>query len=88
MSKALYKKSRATDIDNLPLETLDYDENNDDELVECVKEVTNTGKQIKPKKCLKPRIIRSVWFNVESHPKNITVNLLCFLLHGEMKKQI
>ena len=67
--KPFTKKSRATDIDNLPLETLDNDENNDNELVECVKEVTNTGKQVKPKKRLKPRIIRSVWFNVESHPE-------------------
>ena len=67
--KPFTKKSRATDIDDLPLETLDNDENNDDELVECVKEVTNTGKQVKPKKRLKPRIIRSVWFNVESHPE-------------------
>ena len=69
MSKPYTKKSRATDIDNLPLETLDNDENNDDELVECVKEVTNIGKKGKPKKRLKPRIIRSVWFNVESHPE-------------------
>ena len=67
--KPFTKKSRATDIDDLPLETLDNDENNDDEFVECVKEVTNTGKQVKPKKRLKPRIIRSVWFNVESHPE-------------------
>ena len=67
--KPFTKKSRATDIDNLPLETLDNDENNDDELVECVKKGTNTGKQVKPKKRLKPRIIRSVWFNVESHPE-------------------
>ena len=37
--------------------------------MECVKEVTNIGKQVKPKKRLKPRIIRSVWFNVESHPE-------------------
>ena len=48
--KPFTKKSRATDIDNLSLETLDNDENNDDELVECVKEVTNPGKQVKPKK--------------------------------------
>ena len=67
--KPFTKKSRATDIDNLPLETLDNDENNDDELVECVKEVTNIGKQVKPKKRLKPRIIRSVWFNVDTHPE-------------------
>ena len=44
------KKSRATDIDNVPLKTLDNDENNADELVECVKEVTNIEKQVNPKK--------------------------------------
>ena len=67
--KPYTKKSRATDIDNLPLETLDNDENNDDELVECVKEVTNIEKQVKPNRHLTPRIIRSAWFNVESHPE-------------------
>ena len=77
--KPFTKMSRATDIDNLPLEKLDNDENNDDELVECVKEVTNIGKQVKPKKCLKPGIIRSVWFNVESHQEKHYRQLIMLL---------
>ena len=76
--KPFRKKSNRTDIDNLPLETLDDDdddnddddgENNDDELLdftEVAKQIENQGK---PKQHLKPRIIRSVWFNVKSHPE-------------------
>ena len=60
------KKSKSTDLDNLPLETIDDDENNDDELFDCAKESTQVGKPGKPKQHLKPRIIRSVWFNVKS----------------------
>ena len=56
------------DVDNLPLETLD-DEINDDELLDCAKETMQIEKQGKPKKRLKPRIIRSVWFNVKSQPE-------------------
>ena len=43
MSKAFYEKSqKAADIDNLPLETLDDDENNDDKLVDCTKNSLQT----------------------------------------------
>ena len=69
MSKAFYEKIKSTDIDNLPLETLDDDENNDDELVDCTKNTLQVGRPGKPKQRLKPRIIRSVWFNVKSHPE-------------------
>ena len=64
--KPFMKKSKSTDLDNLPLETRDDDENNDDELFDCAKESTQVGKPGKPKQHLKPRIIRSVWFNVKS----------------------
>ena len=64
--KPFMKKSKSTDLDNLPLETIDDDENNDDELFDCAKESTQVGKPGKPKQHLKPRIIRSVWFNVKS----------------------
>ena len=33
------------------------------------KETIQNGKQEKPKQCSKPRIIRSVWFNVKSQPE-------------------
>ena len=56
------------DVDNLPLETLD-DEINDDELLDCAKETIQIEKQEKPKKRSRPRIIRSVWFNVKSQPE-------------------
>ena len=64
--KPFMKKSKSTDLDNLPLETIDDDENNDDELFDCAKESTQVGKPGNPKQHLKPRIIRSVWFNVKS----------------------
>ena len=67
--KPFTKKSKSTDIDNLPLETLDDDENNDDELFDCTKNTSQVGKPGKPKQRLKSRIIRSVWFNVKSHPE-------------------
>ena len=63
--KPFMKKSKSTDLDNLPLETIDDDEN-DDELFDCAKESTQVGKPGNPKQHLKPRIIRSVWFNVKS----------------------
>ena len=56
------------DVDNLPLETLD-DEISDDELLDCAKESLQIQKPGKPKKRVKPRIIRSVWFNVKSQPE-------------------
>ncbi|CAB3999556.1 ATP-dependent DNA helicase PIF1 [Paramuricea clavata] len=62
-----YKKSvKKSDIDNLPLE--DEDENNDDDLG-----VQNTESCVSSKKSIKKRsharIIRSVWFNKESQPE-------------------
>ena len=62
--KSFTKKSKTTGIDNLPLETVDNDKNNDDKIIDCAKE----EKQWKLKKRFKLRIIRSVWFNVKSHP--------------------
>ena len=67
--KPFMKKSKSTDVDKLPLETLDDDENNDDELFDCAKNNTQVGKRGKPKQRLKPRIIRSVWFNVKYQPE-------------------
>ena len=52
----------------LPLEAAD-DEENDDELPNCANEAMQNIKQSKPKQCIKPRIIRSVWFDVKSHPE-------------------
>ena len=66
--KSFTKKSKSVDIDNLPLETLD-NEINDDELLNCAEETMQIEKQGKPKKRLRPRIIRSVWFNVKSQPE-------------------
>ena len=67
--KPLKKKSKNIDRDNLPLETLDDDENNDDEIITNTKETTPNENHEKPKQCSKPRIIRSVWFNVKSQPE-------------------
>ena len=61
-------KLKDVDTDNLPLETAD-DEENDDELPDCVNELMQNTKQSKRKQRLKPRIIRSVWFNVKSNPE-------------------
>ena len=66
--KPFVKKSKDIDTDNLPLETAD-DEENDYELPDCANEAMQNIKQSKPKQRLKPRIIRSVWFNVKSHPE-------------------
>ena len=52
--KPFMKKSKSTDVDNLPLETLDDDENNDDELFDCAKNNTQVGKHGKLKQRLKP----------------------------------
>lgn len=68
-SPLLTKKSKSVDVDNLPLEKLD-DEINVDELLDCAKETLQIEKKKgKPKKYVKPRIIRSVWFNVKSQPE-------------------
>ena len=65
--KQFMKKSKTIDTDNLPLETLDDYENNDDELLDCVDKAKRPEKQENPKQHSTPRIIRSVWFNVKSH---------------------
>ena len=58
--KPFIKKSNKTDIDNLPLETLDDDddddddyddENNDDELLDCTEVAKQIENQGKPKQC-------------------------------------
>ena len=64
--KPVMKKIKSTDVYNLPLETLDDDENNDDEPFDRAKNNTQVGKHGKPKQRL---IIRSVWFNVKSQPE-------------------
>ena len=62
------KKSKSFDTDNLLLET-GKDDDNDDEFTDFVEEAKHNVKNAKPKQCLKPRIIISVWFNVKSHPE-------------------
>ena len=62
--KPCIKKSFTKDADNLPLETADSDEN-DDDLLDC-----NAIDSKKSKKRLKARIIRSVWYNREKKKKN------------------
>ena len=47
------KKSKSTDLDNLPLETRDDDENNDDELFDCAKESLTGWKTRKSKAAFK-----------------------------------
>ena len=70
-----HKKSTKLDIDGLPVETLDNDDNNDDELCDDINAVTCNSKSKKsnktsqPKKRAKARIIRSVWFNKEAYPE-------------------
>ena len=64
--KPFMKKSNSSDVYNLPLETLDDDENNDDQPFDCAKNNTQVGKHGKPKQRL---MIRSVWFNVKSQPE-------------------
>lgn len=54
---------------NLPLETLDDDENNDDHNIINSEEKIPNGNHEKPKQCTKPQKIRSVWFNVKSQPE-------------------
>jgi len=69
------------------LGTLD-DEINDDELLDRAKETMQIERQVKPKKRLKPRIIRVFGSMSNLNQKNTTVTLLCLLRHGEMKKLI
>ena len=58
--KPFIKKSVIKDADNLPLETADSDEN-DDDLFDC--------NAINSEKRSKARIIRSVWYNREKNPE-------------------
>ena len=51
------------------METLDDDENNDDDIIMNSDETIPNGNHAKPKQYIKPRIIRSVWFNVKSQPE-------------------
>ena len=88
--KRFQKKSFKIDVDGLPFETYD-DDNNDDE-------AEHTNQLPKCKKRVKARIIRSVFFNKETDPEKhyiiiiiiiivlITENSLCFSHLGEMKR--
>ena len=51
--KPFKKKSKSVDRDNLPVETLDDDENNDDDIMNSKETIAN-GNQEKPKQCSKP----------------------------------
>ena len=62
------KNCKSFDSDNLLLET-GKDDDNDDEFTDFVDKAKHNAKNAKPKQRLKPRIIRSVWFNVKSHPE-------------------
>ena len=63
--KPYIKKSVKKDADNLPLETADSDENDDDLF---------DSNAINSKKRSKARIIGSVWYNREKIQKNTTAN--------------
>lgn len=63
------KKTRKLDADSLLLQCSCIDEKNSDDNPE-----NNSGEADKSKKRSKARIIRSVWFNRETNPKNIAVN--------------
>ena len=62
----IIKKQKA-DIDNLPLET--EDGNNDDELLNNDNSLTSDPSLKSVKKRSQARIIRSVWFNKEAQPE-------------------
>ncbi|PFX32193.1 hypothetical protein AWC38_SpisGene3014 [Stylophora pistillata] len=63
------KKSKSLDTDNLLLET-GKDDDNDDEFTDFVEEGKHNAKIAESKQHLKPRIIRSVCFNVKSLSEN------------------
>ena len=64
--KRYHKTSKKYDVDNLPVEN--DDENNDDDLLDNTPAVTATvSKAIK--KRTQARIIQSVWFNKEAQPE-------------------
>ncbi|XP_078378018.1 uncharacterized protein LOC144661191 [Oculina patagonica] len=62
-----------TDVDGLPLEIFDHDNNEDDEVstdITCAASSDlKTKNQKQPQKRSKARVIRSVWFNKESNPE-------------------
>ena len=62
------RNTKKIDVDQLPLETAE-DENNDDDLCDDSKKLKS-----KIKKRPKARIIRSPWFNKKSNPENTTGN--------------
>ncbi|XP_078352155.1 uncharacterized protein LOC144636825 [Oculina patagonica] len=67
------QKSKNTDVDGLPLEIFDDDNNEDDvgkDITDtCSNELTSKKGKKEPQKRSKARVIRSVWFNRESHPE-------------------
>ncbi len=64
--KSYRKTNKKPDIDNLPIEN--EDENNDDELMDNTPGMTSTlSKAVK--KRTEAQIIRSVWFNKEAEPE-------------------
>jgi hypothetical protein len=60
------KAHKKTDVDNLPLETED---GNDDELLNSDENSLTTDLTTDSKKITQARIIRSVWFNKEAQPE-------------------
>ena len=76
------QNTKKLDVDQLPLETTD-DENNGDLCDDSEKSIS------KIKKRSKARIIRSPWFNKESHPEKHYQEIIMLFAHlGEMKKLI
>lgn len=66
------QKCKTTDVDGLPLEIFDEDNNEDDinaNLNTNDNALTTNKKQKQTQKRSKARVIRSVWFNKESHPE-------------------
>ena len=70
--KQYVKQPNEVDIDGLPLETFIDDNQNDDDY-EC-SDTSNS----KTKKRSKARIIRSVWFNVQTEPEKHRELLMLF----------
>ncbi|XP_028418500.1 uncharacterized protein LOC114543885 [Dendronephthya gigantea] len=64
-----YRKTNKPDVDNLPLEN--NDEDNDDELLinDDNLHVVKTPENMKIRKRSRARVIRSVWFNKETQPE-------------------
>ena len=78
VSKPCVKEIHEIDIDGLPLQKYI-----DDEPMMMMR--LSRQQAVKQGDVLKPRVLRSVWFNKQK--KNI-VNFQCCLLHGEMRKLI